>query len=191
MAAPCRLPNRPSLHQAHPRGKTAATAGPCSAAPAGGIGRAHYRQPIGAAYGVSRGLDLAGVSGTGPNGRIVKPTLKPRLPAAHPPHLLRPPQRLPLHQLPHDRRHATIESEFELEALSTMRKTIARRLTESKQQVPHFYLTVDCEIDELLALRKTLNEKGDGVLQAFSVNDLVIKAAATLRRVPKANVVDR
>ena len=68
-----------------------------------------------------------------------------------------------------------------------MRKTIARRLTESKQQVPHFYLTVDCEIDKLLALRKTLNERGDGAYK-LSVNDLVIKAAAiALRRVPKAN----
>ena len=68
-----------------------------------------------------------------------------------------------------------------------MRKTIARRLTESKQQVPHFYLTVDCEIDGLLELRKTLNDKADGAYK-LSVNDLVIKAAAiALRRVPKAN----
>ena len=68
-----------------------------------------------------------------------------------------------------------------------MRKTIARRLTESKQQVPHFYLTVDCEIDELLDLRKTLNAKADGAYK-LSINDLVIKAAAiALRRVPKAN----
>ena len=68
-----------------------------------------------------------------------------------------------------------------------MRKTIARRLTESKQQVPHFYLTVDCEIDGLLELRKTLNDKADGAYK-LSVNDLVIKVAAiALRRVPKAN----
>ena len=68
-----------------------------------------------------------------------------------------------------------------------MRKTIARRLTESKQQVPHFYLTVDCEIDELLRVRKEINARApEGV--KVSVNDFVIKAiAAALRRVPDAN----
>ncbi len=68
-----------------------------------------------------------------------------------------------------------------------MRKTIARRLTESKQTVPHFYLTVDCEIDELLRVRKQLNDRApDGV--KVSVNDFVIKSlAGALRRVPGAN----
>ncbi len=67
-----------------------------------------------------------------------------------------------------------------------MRKVIARRLTESKQFAPHFYMTVDCEIDALLATRKKLNEKlADGKV---SVNDLVIKAAAiALKQVPAAN----
>ena len=71
-----------------------------------------------------------------------------------------------------------------------MRKTIARRLQESKQFVPHFYLTVDCEIDSLLKLRADLNakapEKGDTF--KLSVNDFVIRAAAlALRKVPAAN----
>jgi pyruvate dehydrogenase E2 component (dihydrolipoamide acetyltransferase) len=75
--------------------------------------------------------------------------------------------------------------------LSTMRRVIARRLTESKQQVPHFYLTVDCEIDKLLAGRAALNakspEKGPGAFK-LSVNDFVIKAVAVaLRQVPAAN----
>jgi pyruvate dehydrogenase E2 component (dihydrolipoamide acetyltransferase) len=75
--------------------------------------------------------------------------------------------------------------------LSTMRKVIARRLTESKQQVPHFYLTVDCDIDKLLAGRVALNakspEKGPGAFK-LSVNDFVIKSvAAALRQVPNAN----
>ncbi len=78
--------------------------------------------------------------------------------------------------------------DFELEKLSSMRKIIARRMTESKQQAPHFYLTVDCEIDALLALRKQLNDKADGAYK-LSVNDLVIKAAAVaLMKVPDANV---
>jgi pyruvate dehydrogenase E2 component (dihydrolipoamide acetyltransferase) len=74
--------------------------------------------------------------------------------------------------------------------LDGMRKTIARRLTESKQTVPHFYLTIDCEIDELLATRKRLNAKladrPDGV--KISVNDFIIKASAlALIQVPEAN----
>ena len=68
-----------------------------------------------------------------------------------------------------------------------MRKVIARRMTESKQQAPHFYLTVDCELDALLALRKELNDKADGAYK-LSINDLVIKAAAVaLMKVPDAN----
>src|SRR5260370_18228938 len=67
-----------------------------------------------------------------------------------------------------------------------MRRVIARRLTESKQTVPHFYLTVDCEIDELLKFRAELNEKSDAY--RISVNDFVIRAAAlALRQVPAAN----
>ncbi len=67
-----------------------------------------------------------------------------------------------------------------------MRRIIARRLTESKQNVPHFYLTIDCEIDELLRIRKVLND-GDKELK-LSVNDFVIRAAAlALRQVPAAN----
>jgi len=78
-----------------------------------------------------------------------------------------------------------------------MRKTIARRLTEAKNTIPHFYLTVDCEIDALLALRTQLNaaapvkktDKGDQPAYKLSVNDMVIKALAlSLRDVPDANV---
>ncbi|HEY9346931.1 MAG TPA: 2-oxo acid dehydrogenase subunit E2, partial [Inquilinus sp.] len=68
---------------------------------------------------------------------------------------------------------------------SNMRKTVARRLLESKLTVPHFYLTVDIQLDALLKLRKELNDRGDVKL---SVNDLIIKAAAlSLRKVPAAN----
>ena len=134
------------------------------------------------------GLDLAGVSGTGPNGRIVKADVEAAIAggaSAAPAAASAAPAGAPA--APTNAEKLPFEPEFELEAHSTMRKTIARRLTESKQQVPHFYLTVDCEIDELLTLRKTLNEKGDGAYK-LSVNDLVIKAAAiALRRVPKAN----
>ncbi len=69
---------------------------------------------------------------------------------------------------------------------SMMRKTIARRLSESKQQAPHFYLTVDCRLDELLELRKKLNNNATDF--KLSVNDLIIRAAAlALKQVPAAN----
>ena len=75
------------------------------------------------------------------------------------------------------------------EKLSNMRKTIARRLTESKQQVPHIYLTVDIQLDKLLALRKELNAALEAQGIKLSVNDLLIKALArALIAVPKCNV---
>ena len=68
-----------------------------------------------------------------------------------------------------------------------MRKVIARRLTESKQTVPHFYLTIDCQIDKMLEVRKELNGRADGAFK-LSVNDFVIRAAAlALGKVPAAN----
>src|SRR3546814_13874912 len=77
--------------------------------------------------------------------------------------------------------------EFELLPLSGMRKVIARRVVESKQTVPHFYLTIDCAVDEMMRVRAALNERApEGV--KISVNDLVIKAVAlALRAVPEAN----
>ncbi len=79
---------------------------------------------------------------------------------------------------------------YRQEPLSNMRKTIARRLSEAKQTVPHFYLTMDCEIDALLETRKELNAhsaEGEGAYK-LSVNDFVIRAAAlALKQVPAAN----
>ena len=72
-----------------------------------------------------------------------------------------------------------------------MRKVIARRLTEAKQEIPHFYLSLDCEVDKLLELRKKLNAKAEAEDLGYklSVNDFVIRAAAlALRKVPDANV---
>jgi pyruvate dehydrogenase E2 component (dihydrolipoamide acetyltransferase) len=165
----------------------AVAAPPAASASAGGRVVA---SPLARRMATQAGLDLEEMTGTGPNGRIVKadveaalagggiaatvsagPSMAPAIGQAAPTKA----DKLPF------------EPDFELESLSTIRKTIARRLTESKQQIPHFYLTVDCEIDELLAMRKTLNDKADGAYK-LSVNDMIIKAAAiALRRVPKAN----
>jgi pyruvate dehydrogenase E2 component (dihydrolipoamide acetyltransferase) len=89
------------------------------------------------------------------------------------------------------------EGSYELVPHDNMRKTIARRLVEAKSTIPHFYLTVDCEIDALLALRAQINaaapmkktEHGEAPLYKLSVNDMIIKAMAmALMAVPEANV---
>ncbi|MBU6187961.1 MAG: 2-oxo acid dehydrogenase subunit E2 [Betaproteobacteria bacterium] len=84
---------------------------------------------------------------------------------------------------------SAMDAPFEVERLTNMRKTIARRLTESKQQVPHFYLTVDVLLDPLLALRAELNAALAADGGKLSVNDMLLKAQAiTLMQVPDANV---
>jgi pyruvate dehydrogenase E2 component (dihydrolipoamide acetyltransferase) len=148
------------------------------------------------------GLDLAAIRGSGPNGRIVKADIDAALaggktvarPAA-PPAPAATPSAAAAAAAPAPAAVSAAAlaaiGPHKLVPLSTMRRVIARRLTESKQQVPHFYLTVDCVIDRLLAGRAALNakspEKGPGAFK-LSVNDFVIKSVAVaLRQVPAAN----
>jgi len=142
--------------------------------------------PLARRMAAQAGLDLTALKGSGPNGRIVKADIEAAVQGAMPaaaPAAPAAPARAPVAAAA----AAPFEPEFELAPLSQMRKIIARRLTESKQTVPHFYLTLDCEIDALLALRKQLNDQADGAYK-LSVNDLVIKAVAVaLKRVPAAN----
>lgn len=121
-------------------------------------------------------VDLTEVAGTGPKGRVIKRDLDAWLasPRAAAPAASAAPSgvRLPPR----------------VEKLSSMRRTIARRLTESKQTVPHFYLTIDLDAAPLLAARAQLNAELERDGEKVSVNDLVIKACAlALRRVPAAN----
>jgi pyruvate dehydrogenase E2 component (dihydrolipoamide acetyltransferase) len=124
-----------------------------------------------------RGLSLGVVRGTGPNGRIIARDLDGVTPGPAEAHRATPAGPL---------------VEPEVHPLSMMRKTIARRLTESKQTVPHFYLTIDVDADALHALRERLNadllaSMGEAAPKV-SVNDLVVKACAiALVRVPAAN----
>jgi pyruvate dehydrogenase E2 component (dihydrolipoamide acetyltransferase) len=149
------------------------------------------------------GLDLSTLSGTGPNGRIVKSDIEQALQGGTPTSASQPaqapaqdttaakaaPQPAPAQaqtQVP-----ATVSSgSYTDEPVSMMRKVIAERLTESKQTIPHFYLTVECEIDALLAMRKDLNDrapKGDDGYK-LSVNDFVVRAVAlAMRRFPTVN----
>ncbi len=140
--------------------------------------------PLAKRIAADKGIDLSAISGSGPHGRIIKADLEGVEPGKAAPAAAesKAPSVAPAAAedfgIPH-----------EVEKLSGMRKTIARRLTESKQQIPHIYLTVDIQLDALLKLRSQLNAalEDDGV--KLSVNDLLIKALAkALLRVPVCNV---
>ena len=147
--------------------------------------------PLARRLAKQKGINLAAITGTGPNGRIVKADIESASrrgislgqmgggsTAAVSPPPVRP---LPQGPLPY---HA---DEYERVENSMMRKAIARRLTESKQTVPHFYLSVDVAMDRLMDLRAQLNEAADGAFK-LSVNDFIIKAVAkALSDVPAAN----
>ena len=150
--------------------------------------------PLARRIAADKGLDLGAVSGSGPNGRIVKADVEGAKAGAAPaakaeaaaPSAAPAPAVAPVEakavwfddSIPH-----------EIEKLSNIRKTIARRLTESKQQVPHIYLTVDVRLDALLKLRSELNKSLEGRGVKLSVNDLLIKAlGVALEASPKCNV---
>jgi pyruvate dehydrogenase E2 component (dihydrolipoamide acetyltransferase) len=152
-------------------------------APAQAAGDRVKASPLARRLAEQQGIDLAALSGSGPGGRIVKADLggKPaaaKTAEATPAAAAGPPPAYGVPDIPH-----------EVSKLSNMRKTIARRLTESKQQVPHIYLTVDIRLDALLKLRGELNAGLESRGVKLSVNDLLIKAlAAALMEVPECNV---
>jgi pyruvate dehydrogenase E2 component (dihydrolipoamide acetyltransferase) len=133
--------------------------------------------PLAKRLAKEQGLDLKNIKGTGPHGRIIRADI---LVAAKTPAKVATPIAV------------SNEDSFALplgkfDGHTTMRKVIARRLTESKQQVPHFYLEVDVELDALLALRKQINDR-EGATAKLSVNDFIIKATGmALEQVPAAN----
>jgi pyruvate dehydrogenase E2 component (dihydrolipoyllysine-residue acetyltransferase) len=159
-----------------------------------------FSSPLARKIAELKGVDLAAVQGTGPRGRIVKsdveaarPGAKPSAPAAKAP----TPQAQPapaaaammgVAPLP-DARAFFKPEDYEEIPHDAMRKAIARRLTSAKTVIPHYYLTVDCRIDNLMATRARLNDtspKENGY--KLSVNDFVVKACAlSLMRVPEVN----
>jgi len=156
-----------------------------------------FATPLAKRLAAEANIDLKAVSGSGPHGRIVKADIEAAgsKPAAGKPAA---PQAAPAPAaagVPAPQVGALTKEKvqqlaggiaYDFLPHTTMRKVIARRLTESKQTVPHFYLTVDCEIDELLKIRTELNAKGENF--KLSVNDMIIRAAAiALRKVPEAN----
>jgi pyruvate dehydrogenase E2 component (dihydrolipoamide acetyltransferase) len=129
-----------------------------------------------------QGIDLHGVEGSGPHGRVVKRDLDATPKAASAPAAA---ASAPRAALPAQR---STPGGVVVQPLSQMRKTIARRLTESKQTVPHFYLTIDVDAQPIVDARAVLNEALAESGGKVSVNDLLIKAVAiALRRVPECN----
>ncbi|MFZ2996695.1 pyruvate dehydrogenase complex dihydrolipoamide acetyltransferase [Sphingobium sp.] len=141
--------------------------------------------PLARRIATVRGLSLLGITGTGTRGRIVKADLGLTPPMAAPvagQGVTGAPMVATVHAPP-------VGVPMERVKLSGMRKTIARRLSESKQTVPHFYLTAHCRIDALLGLRSELNASLSARGVKLSVNDLVIKAMAlAMTREPDVNV---
>jgi pyruvate dehydrogenase E2 component (dihydrolipoamide acetyltransferase) len=131
-----------------------------------------FASPLARRLARERGIDLAALSGSGPRGRILKDdVLKARSATSQAASALPPPG---------------ASTGFEAIAHSSMRKVVAERLTLAKSTIPHFYLTIDCQIDKLLDARRRINERfPEGKL---SVNDFIIKAAAlALKQVPGCN----
>ncbi len=146
--------------------------------------------PLARRLAAAQGLDLASLKGSGPHGRVVKADLEGATPSAAP--APQPQAAAPAPEAPKPAAApAAAAGDIPHEAikLSNMRKTIARRLTESKQTIPHIYLTVDINLDKLLKLRTDLNAGLESRGVKLSVNDMLIKAlAAALIEVPAANV---
>jgi len=193
--APKTAPAAPKAEAAAPPPPPPPAAAPVAAAPtpapaASSSDERVKASPLARRIAAERSVDLSQLSGTGPNGRIVKHDVEaamggaPAAPAA----ASAAPQSAPA---PKAAPVAAIETDIphEVVKLSNMRKTIARRLTESKQQVPHIYLTVDVRLDALLKLRSELNASLESRGVKLSVNDMLVKALAlSLIQVPKCNV---
>ncbi len=183
---------------------------PAPPAPAGAKAEGRvFASPLARRVAKEGGLDLAGIQGTGPHGRIIERDVRAAIanppkraaaapqPAATPAPAAQPAAAAapkPAGAGDEQVRKMFPAGSFEEVPHDGMRKTIARRLTEAKQTIPHFYLSADCELDALMALREQINgsapkDKDGKPAFKVSVNDFIIKALAlALKRVPDANV---
>ncbi|MBB5709703.1 pyruvate dehydrogenase complex dihydrolipoamide acetyltransferase [Sphingomonas xinjiangensis] len=167
-------------------------------APAPASGDRVKASPLAKRIAAAKGVDLSSVTGSGPNGRIVKADVEGAKPGAAPAVQQAAPAAAASAPSAAAAPAASAETKaiwyddsipHEEEKLSNIRKTIARRLTESKQTVPHIYLTVDIRLDALLKLRGELNKALEARGVKLSVNDLLIKAlGVALEQTPKCNV---
>ncbi|WP_421935565.1 pyruvate dehydrogenase complex dihydrolipoamide acetyltransferase [Phenylobacterium sp.] len=192
-AEPAKAPEPAKAEAAKPApAPVAAAPAPAKAADGGRI----FASPLARRLAEQKGIDLAGVAGSGPHGRIVKadidkaqpgtakpaPAAAPAAPTAAPAAAAAPREHKSLEQM------GIAPGSYDLIPLDGMRKTVARRMTDSFRDVPHFPLTIDIEIDELLAARTKINGLLEKSGVKVSVNDFVMKACAVaLMKVPEAN----
>ncbi|UNK39687.1 pyruvate dehydrogenase complex dihydrolipoamide acetyltransferase [Shinella sp. H4-D48] len=184
---------KPAAAAAAPAPAATASAGPVPARD----GNRVFSSPLARRIAKEAGIDISAVSGSGPHGRVVKSDVEKAVatggakPAAAAPAAAA--SAAPKGMSDDAVLKLFDEGSYELVQHDGMRKTIAKRLQESKQTIPHFYVSVDVELDALLALRAQINDsaprKDDRPAYKLSVNDMVIKALAlALRDVPDANV---
>ena len=172
---------------------TASSASAPSTAPATKSGDRVFASPLARRLASQNGLDVSLISGTGPRGRVVKADIESAIQngtgkaGSAQKSVSGGTSGASMPKGVDSRAQAdALGQAYEFEAANNVRQVIANRLQESKQTVPHFYLSVDCEIDNLLNLRKQVNE--DATDYKVSVNDFVIRACAkALREVPAAN----
>jgi pyruvate dehydrogenase E2 component (dihydrolipoamide acetyltransferase) len=196
----------PKAETAKPEATPVAAAAPADAKPAPAAPRAAdggrvFASPLARRIAADKGIDLAGLTGSGPHGRIVKADVegagaqaKPAA-AATPAASVPAASKAPAPAMTSGPSTDTVLKMYEGRAytevkLDGMRKTIAARLTEAKQTIPHFYLRRDIQLDALMAFRGQLNAQLEGRGVKLSVNDFIIKACAlALQQVPAANAV--
>ncbi|WLS08309.1 pyruvate dehydrogenase complex dihydrolipoamide acetyltransferase [Shinella sumterensis] len=184
---------KPAAAAAAPAPAATASAGPAPSRD----GNRVFSSPLARRIAKEAGIDISAVSGSGPHGRVVKSDVEKAVATggAKPAAAAAPAAASAAPKGMSDDAVLKLfdEGSYELVPHDGMRKTIAKRLQESKQTIPHFYVSVDVELDALLALRAQINDsaprKDDRPAYKLSVNDMVIKALAlALRDVPDANV---
>jgi len=183
--------------EAAPSGSPDKPATPAPAAPAAHDGSRIFASPLARRIAKDKGLDLSQIKGTGPKGRIIKADVEDATATAAPAATETPSAATtaPVAAAPTGPSTDTVlkmyaDREFEEISLDGMRKTIAARLTEAKQTIPHFYLRRDIQLDPLMKFRGTLNKQLEARGVKLSVNDFIIKACAiALQQVPAANSV--
>ncbi|WP_040617871.1 pyruvate dehydrogenase complex dihydrolipoamide acetyltransferase [Roseovarius nubinhibens] len=181
---------------AAPKPEAAPAASAAPAAPKAD-GERIFASPLARRIAADKGLDLSQISGSGPRGRIVKADVENAQPSAAKPAAKDQPAAAPAAAAPAATGPSSSQviamyegREYEEIPLNGMRKTIAARLTEAKQSIPHFYLRRDIRLDALLKFRGQLNKQLEARSVKLSVNDFIIKACAlALQTVPAANAV--